>query len=86
MVAIALKHTKNKAFQTAVKEKKSITWAAFQQRYLLREDGYTYEWVNGQVEKTKRSMDFSQMFIVQNLTNLFIKLVQQNKVKSLLTR
>ncbi len=71
--------------QNGSKTTKSITWAAFKSRYLSREDGYTYEWVNGQVEKTKRSMDFTQVFIVQNLMNHFISLLTSGKVQGMLS-
>ena len=59
---------------------KAITWDAFKQRYLSRDDTYTYEWVNGQVEKTKRSMDYSQVFIMDNLLNFFEQLKSNGKV------
>ncbi len=59
---------------------KPITWEAFKSRYLSREDGYTYELVNGQVEKTKRSMDYSQVFILDNLLNFFEQLKMEGKV------
>jgi hypothetical protein len=45
------------------KEVKLIAWPAFQTRFLKREDGFKYEWVNGLVEKTTRnraSTDFSE--------------------------
>jgi Uma2 family endonuclease len=67
------------------KPTKPITWEAFKNRYLSREDGYTYEWVNGQVEKTKRSMDYTQVFIVQNLMNHFISLLASGKVAGMLS-
>jgi Uma2 family endonuclease len=62
------------------KPTKPITWEAFKSRYLSREDGYTYEWVNGQVEKTKRSMDYTQVFILDNLLNYFEQLKMEGKV------
>ena len=37
------------------------------------EDGYKYEFVNGQIEKTERSMTPEQYYIVRNLTRHFIK-------------
>ena len=64
---------------------KPISWESFKNRYLSREDGYTYEWVNGQVEKTKRSMDYKQVFILDNLLNLFDLLKGQNKIDGRLT-
>ncbi len=64
---------------------KAITWEVFQNRYLSREDGYTYEWVKGEVIKTKRSMDYKQMFIVKNLTKFFYNLVLKGIVEGYLT-
>jgi len=64
---------------------KPITWEHFKNRYLSREDEYTYEWVNGCVEKTKRTMDYKQFFIVRNLMNFFIALTKGNNIEGLLT-
>ena len=36
---------------------KKISWETFKNRYLSREDDFMYEWVNGYVEKTKRSIN-----------------------------
>lgn len=35
---------------------KTVSWEAFQHKYLTREDAYKYEWVDGQVEKTKSTI------------------------------
>ena len=48
-----------------------ISWADFKADYLEREDNFKYEWVNGVVEKTPRSMDRKQFYIVQNLLDFF---------------
>jgi Uma2 family endonuclease len=64
---------------------KHITWESFKNRYLSREDGYTYEWLNGQVEKTKRSMDYTQLFIVKNLVKFFNDLSSEGKIEGYLT-
>ena len=53
---------------------KLISWPDFQKKYLLREDGFKYEWVNGEVVKSK-NMDYSQLFIVKNLLAFFRQLV-----------
>ncbi len=45
---------------------KYVSWEQFQRRYLAREDGYTYEWTNGKVEKTKGTMEISQLHISPN--------------------
>ncbi len=55
------------------KPPKLISWEDFGRRYLSREDGYKYEWLNGTVEKS-RSMDYTQFFIVKNLMDFFIQL------------
>jgi Uma2 family endonuclease len=85
MTLIAEMPTKAKTPQSEAKMPKPMTWETFKSRYLSREDGYTYEWVNGQVEKTKRSMDYTQVFIVQNLMNHFISLLTSGKTTGLLS-
>jgi Uma2 family endonuclease len=76
MTAIAVLPIKTATPQTP----KRISWEDFKRRYLSRDDEYTYEWVNGQVEKTKRAMDYSQVFIMDNLLNFFEQLKNQGKV------
>lgn len=51
-----------------------ISWETFQEEYLSLEDNFKYEWVNGQVEKTERSMDRTQLFISRNLTQFLYRL------------
>lgn len=58
---------------------KSISWADFQTKYLSREDNYKYEWLNGIVEKTNRNMDYTQIYIANNLMLLFQKLRDTGK-------
>ena len=57
---------------------KFISWPDFQKRYLSRENGYKYEWLNGEVAKFK-VMDYTQFFILENLLAHFdgIKLTQE---------
>lgn len=55
-----------------------ISWETFQEEYLSREDNFKYEWVNGQVEKTERSMNRSWLFIQVNLMNFLAQLKAQN--------
>ena len=62
MVATAQVHK-----TVAVKSPKKITWEEFKTRYLSREDTFKYEWVNGIVEKTPRSIDKTQLYILTNL-------------------
>ncbi|MCO6488157.1 MAG: Uma2 family endonuclease [Phaeodactylibacter sp.] len=67
---------------TAVREKsrggpggaKKISWEAFRKKYLSREDSFKYEWVNGFVEKTPRTMDKSQFYIQDNLIEYLYRL------------
>ena len=56
---------------TVSKEQPYISWEAFKTKYLSREDGFKYEWLNGIVEKTKRTMDYTQFYILSNLLNKF---------------
>lgn len=63
-----------------IKLAKPITWEAFQRKYLTREDGFKYEWVGGFVEKTPRSMDKSQLYILRNLQQFFRQLLNESKV------
>ena len=55
------------------KSKRLITLETFHQLYDNRADDYKYEWCNGIVEKTPRTMNRSQLFIVQNLSRLFLQ-------------
>lgn len=56
-----------------------ITWEHFKRRYLSREDRFKYEWVNGLVEKTPRTMDQKQQLIFLNLLHWFNKLREPGK-------
>ena len=59
---------------------RKISWETFQKKYLTREDGYKYEWLNGVVEKTKSTMDKTQFYILRNLLRFFRKLLNEGKV------
>ncbi len=83
--AIAKKELIPQILASKRQPQKKISWEVFKNRYLVREDGYTYEWVNGEVEKTKRAMNYEQIFICQNLTQFFFQLVHLGKVKGLLS-
>jgi Uma2 family endonuclease len=65
---------------TNIGKQKGISWEVFQKRYLQREDGFKYEWVDGLVEKTQRTMDKSQLFILRNIQAFFRSLLFENKV------
>jgi Uma2 family endonuclease len=69
--------TTRSAIQEQVLPEK-ISWETFQEEYLSREDNFKYEWVNGQVEKTERSMDRMQFVIQLNLMNFLAQLKPQN--------
>jgi Uma2 family endonuclease len=62
---------------------KRISWLEFQKRYLSRENGYKYEWLNGEVVKFK-AMDYTQFFIIRNLHNLFEQLRSLGKLSGIL--
>lgn len=55
-------------------EQKPVSWETFQKKYLRREDRYKYEWVNGTVEKTPRSMNQLQTLIWRKLKNLLVQI------------
>jgi Uma2 family endonuclease len=57
-----------------------ITWESFQKRYLHREDGHTYEWVRGLVEKTQNTIDSTQLYIHRNLVAHFRALLSEQRV------
>lgn len=63
-----------------------ISWEEFQRKYLSREDKFKYEWVNGMVEKTERTMNQYQIFIATNLMRFFFELFNEKKVSGLLTK
>ena len=76
--------TQSKKFEmlpfAPVRVAKPISWTRFQCKYLTREDGYKYEWVNGRVEKTKRAMDKTQLYILRNFQKKFRQLINEGKV------
>lgn len=71
MVSEALVQYKKTSPNKVANGQPYISWEAFKKKYLSREDGYKYEWLNGIVEKTKRTMDYTQFYIAQNLRDLF---------------
>lgn len=60
---------------------RKISWSEFQRKYLSREDGYKYEWLNGVVEKSKRGMDKTQLYILRTIQNFFFALKSQGKIE-----
>ncbi len=75
MVAIAAQKS-----NSPTKVPKKISWEEFQRKYLSREDQWKYEWVNGQVEKTPRDMDKTQLYILVNLMEFLSKLKQTRPI------
>jgi Uma2 family endonuclease len=64
----------------------AITWKAFKTKYLSREDGYKYEWLNGVVEKSKCDMDFRQLYIFRTLSNRFYQCTSNIPNRGMLIR
>ena len=48
-----------------------ISWEEFEKEYLTREDLYKYEWVNGSIEISERTMNQYQFYILTNLRRFF---------------
>ena len=59
---------------------KPVSWAVFEKKYLSRENSWKYEWVNGIIEKTKRTIYPYQHHILFNLHKLFTQLLIDEKV------
>ncbi|MBC7776828.1 MAG: Uma2 family endonuclease [Phycisphaerae bacterium] len=62
---------------------KYVSWPEFQKHYLHREDGYKYEWLNGEVAKFK-GVDYTQFYIACNLWNLFEQLLAIGQASGIL--
>lgn len=83
MTATTASRSVNAPKPAPTKVKKSpafVSWESFQNRYLSREDGHTYEWSNGTVEKSLNSMDITQLYIWDNLDTFFKRLSQQKNI------
>lgn len=63
-----------------IKKAKKISWEKFEAKYLSRENEWKYEWIDGTVEKTKRTMYEKQFNILANLRNFFFALLSSGKV------
>ena len=57
-----------------------ISWESFKSKYLTREDGFKYEWLNGTIEKTKRTMDSTQFYILSNILTIFREYQRLNNI------
>ena len=74
------RHSMTAIHQLPKTKKRRISWTTFEKKYLIREDGYRYEWLDGTIEKTKK-MNKTQLFILRNLQDFFMKLKFDEKVK-----
>ncbi len=63
-----------------VKRPRMVSWTTFAKKYLGREDGHKYEWIDGKIEKTAYAMNPTQLFIQFNLQDLFMRLKVAGKV------
>ncbi|MEO1263102.1 MAG: Uma2 family endonuclease [Bacteroidota bacterium] len=59
--------------------KQRITWEDFQRDYLTREDEFLYEWLDGEIEISKRTMNYTQAFILKNLQVFLRELIGLSK-------
>ena len=62
------------------KEPRKISWETFQKKYLSKEDKYKYEWLDGIVEKTLRTMDKKQFFIQDNLLEFLYSIKAKHSI------
>jgi len=60
---------------------RKISWETFQKKYLSKEDKYKYEWLDGIVEKTPRTMDKKQFFIQDNLLEFLYSIKAKYQLK-----
>lgn len=59
---------------------KLVSREEFLKKYATREDHFKYEWADGVVEKSKRTMNRTQFFILRNLQRFFRELFIAQKV------
>lgn len=67
-----------KAVTAPAMSPKTVSWEEFRRKYLSREDQFKYEWVNGLVEKSPRSMDKTQLYLFTNLLHFLYRLKAVN--------
>jgi len=79
MPATAISKKTNPPF-ARVRRPRRVSWEQFERKYLLREDSWKYEWVDGFVEKTKRVRNQYQIRIATNLLDFFYGLKMMKKV------
>ena len=68
-----------------VEKQKTVSWRDFEKKYLTREDNFKYEWVNGLIEKTPRTMNRDQSLIIQRLQRLFATTQAYRKMDELIS-
>lgn len=61
-----------------------ISWENFQQKYLSREDGHRYEWLDGKIEKTKNGLGSAQLYILRNIWGHFDKIKSKGNAEGCL--
>lgn len=73
---------KIKENQKTIPKRKSrkISWETFQKKYLTKEDNYKYEWLNGIVEKTSRTMNKKQLYIQDNLIDFLYSIKSKYQI------
>jgi Uma2 family endonuclease len=74
MTATAIQHKVMPSKPIGNGSKKPISWEDFKKKYLYRVDKFKYEWLNGTVEKTPRTMNQEQYYIWFNLKDCLAKL------------
>lgn len=74
---MATNPSKKKAARQA--KPKYVTWEEFEDRYLIREDGFKYEWIDGTIEKTPSTMNQTQLFIWHLLNQLLWSLRSEDE-------
>lgn len=79
MTAQVVERTVPTIFPAANGLPKRISWAEFEKKYLCRADGFKYEWLNGIVSKTKKSMEKKQFYILNNLLRVLHKMIFAGK-------
>ena len=58
-----------------------VSMETYYAKYRNREDGFKYEWLDGKIEKTVKSLNDAQSHIAHNLTALFFRLLFAGKIE-----
>lgn len=81
--AIQSKSTLETSNSLSVKKKEKTSYVSkeiYLSQYQSREDGFKYEWIDGIIEKTPKTMTNGQAHIAHNLTEFFYRLSFEGKV------